>query len=55
MVEAAHTRRFHGRMLLVRGGPGDRDRALALLSEAAEAYRLLSMPRHVELAETAVG
>jgi tetratricopeptide (TPR) repeat protein len=55
VVEAAHTRRFHGRMLLERDGHGDRDRALVLLAEAAEGYRRMSMPRHVELAESAVG
>jgi hypothetical protein len=36
-------------MLLERDDPGDRDRALVLLAEAAEAYRRMSMPRHVEL------
>jgi class 3 adenylate cyclase/tetratricopeptide (TPR) repeat protein len=52
VVEQAERRRWRAWMLLLRGGPGDRERAEGLLREAAERYRSLHMPRHVELAET---
>jgi hypothetical protein len=38
-------------MLRERDGPGDRDRASAVLDEAAAAYRRMGMPRHAEMAE----
>jgi DNA-binding SARP family transcriptional activator len=54
-IEALETRRFYGRMLFERDGPGDRDRAVALVTEAAAGYRSLGMPRHVGLAEALLG
>ena len=54
VVEAAHTRRFHGRMLLERDGPGDRGRALrSALRGRRGLPGNLNVPRHVELAESA--
>jgi hypothetical protein len=38
-------------MLRLRDGPGDRERAAELLSEAIERYRQRGMPKHVELAQ----
>lgn len=38
-------------MLLMRDGPGNRARALALLEESAEDYERLKMLRHARLAE----
>jgi tetratricopeptide (TPR) repeat protein len=40
---AAHTRHDHATMLLARDGPGDRERAEALLAEAISAYDELGM------------
>ncbi|HEX6380713.1 MAG TPA: AAA family ATPase, partial [Acidimicrobiia bacterium] len=48
--EAAHTRRFFATMLLERDGPGDRAEAAQMATEAAELYRRMGMPRHIELA-----
>jgi tetratricopeptide (TPR) repeat protein len=50
-IEAVESRRFYAQMLLERDGPGDRDRAAALATEAAAGYMRLGMPRHVDLAE----
>ena len=44
-------RRWYARMLLDRDGPGDRDKARALLTEAIAMYRRIGMPKHVEMAE----
>ena len=49
-IEAAEARRFYALMLLDRGGPGDRDEADRLLTEAIQGYRSLGMPRHETLA-----
>ena len=38
-------------MLLDRDGPGDRDKARQLLTEAIAMYRQIGMPKHVEMAE----
>ena len=38
-------------MLIDRDGPGDRDRARELLTEAIAMYRDIGMPKHVEMAE----
>ena len=40
----AHTKHEYGRMLLERGGSGDRERAARLLSEALDSARTLGMP-----------
>ncbi len=50
LPEQAHTRRFFTRMLLERDGSGDRDEATRMATEAADLYRQMGMPRHVELA-----
>jgi hypothetical protein len=44
-------RRWYAHMLIDRDGPGDRERARELLSEAIEMYHRLGMPKHVEIAE----
>ncbi|HEU5447814.1 MAG TPA: hypothetical protein VFW57_02280, partial [Acidimicrobiia bacterium] len=50
LPEQAHTRRFFAQMLLERGGPRDRAEATTMAAEAADLYRRMGMPRHVELA-----
>ena len=50
LPEAAHTRRFFATMLLERDGPGDRDEATRMATEAVDLYRRMGMPRHLELA-----
>src|SRR5439155_2195352 len=47
----AHTRAQYARMLIDRNGPGDRDKAFRLLTEAIATYRQVGMPKHVEMAE----
>ncbi|MBI1884704.1 MAG: tetratricopeptide repeat protein [Chloroflexi bacterium] len=47
----AHTRAQYARMLIARDGPGDRDKAFRLLTEAIAMYREIGMPKHVEMAE----
>jgi hypothetical protein len=50
-LEQAEARRWFAWMLLERGAAGDRERARALLTEAAASYAELGMPRHRTLAE----
>jgi len=50
-TEAADARRFFAEMLAERDGPGDRDRARDLLTDAAARYTRLGMSRHTLLAE----
>jgi len=38
-------------MLLDRGGPGDREKARALLTQARSGYEKVGMPKHVEMAD----
>ena len=55
----AHTQEDYARMLIDRAqtgarpgdGPGDRDKAFRLLTEAIARYRKIGMPKHVEMAE----
>jgi len=47
----AHTRAQYARMLIDRDGPGDRDKAFRLLTEAIAMYRKIGMPKHLEMAE----
>jgi serine/threonine protein kinase/tetratricopeptide (TPR) repeat protein len=47
-------RRWYARMLLDTDPRRDRDRARTLLGEALEMYRLLGMPRHVDMAAVAL-
>jgi tetratricopeptide (TPR) repeat protein len=51
----AHTRGDYGAALLRLGGPADRERAAALLAEAAAAYRELGLTVHAERAEALAG
>ena len=48
-------RRWYARMLIDRDGPGDRDKARELLTEAIAMYRKIGMPKHVEMAEALLG
>ena len=50
-IAQPEVRRWYARMLLDRDGPGDRDKARTMLSEAVEMYQTLDMPRHVEMAK----
>jgi hypothetical protein len=49
--EQPETRLWLSRMLLARGGAGDRERALGLLAEARAGYAQIGMPKHVEIAD----
>jgi class 3 adenylate cyclase/tetratricopeptide (TPR) repeat protein len=49
-LEEAHTRRWYGRMLLDRGGPGDQAEAENVLTQAVADYERMRMPRHRDLA-----
>ena len=53
-LEQAEVLRFHANMLLQRNLAGDRERARNMLARAAESYDGMAMPRHVELARTAL-
>ena len=48
-LEQAEIRRFHAMMLIDRAGPGDREKARTLLTEALESYTQIGMPRHIEM------
>jgi tetratricopeptide (TPR) repeat protein len=48
-LEQTEIRRFHGQMLIARDGPGDYERARAMLREALEGYSQTGMPRHADL------
>jgi tetratricopeptide (TPR) repeat protein len=50
----AHTKADHARMLLARGAPGDRRRAVDLLRAAAGEYRSLAMHVYAERAQSAL-
>jgi class 3 adenylate cyclase/tetratricopeptide (TPR) repeat protein len=50
-VELADICRLHARMLLDRGGTGDRERAAEMLQEALSAYRTFGMPDYAAEAE----
>jgi class 3 adenylate cyclase/tetratricopeptide (TPR) repeat protein len=49
-IEQPEVRRWYARMLIDRDGPGDRDKARQLLTEAVAMYHEIGMPRHVETA-----
>jgi len=51
IIEQPDVRRFYARMLIDRDGPGDRDKAFRLLTEAIAMYRRIGMPKHVEMAQ----
>jgi class 3 adenylate cyclase/tetratricopeptide (TPR) repeat protein len=54
-IEQPEVRRWYARMLIDRNGPGDRQKARELLTEAVEMYRKIGMPKHVEMAEAMLG
>jgi tetratricopeptide (TPR) repeat protein len=51
VIEQPEVRRWYARMLIDRDGPGDREKARELLTEAIAMYRRIGMPKHVEMAE----
>jgi hypothetical protein len=51
-IEQPEVRRWYARMLIDRDGPGDRDKAREMLTEAIAMYRKIGMPKHIEMAET---
>ncbi|MEE9286423.1 MAG: AAA family ATPase [Dehalococcoidia bacterium] len=55
VLEQPDVRRRYARMLIDRDGPGDRDKAFRLLTEAIAMYRSIGMPKHVEMAEAMLG
>jgi hypothetical protein len=50
-IAQPEVRRWFARMLLRRNARGDRHEAHELLMQATEGYRLLGMPRHLEMTE----
>ena len=54
VIAQPEVRRWYARMLIDRDGPGDREKARQLLTEAIAMYHQLGMPKHVEMAETLV-
>ncbi len=55
VIEQPEVRRWYARMLIDRGGPGDRAKARELLAEAVAMYRKIGMPKHIEMAEAMLG
>jgi class 3 adenylate cyclase len=55
VIEQPEVRRWYARMLIDRNGPGDREKARELLTEAIAMYRRIGMPKHVEMAEALLG
>ena len=55
VIEQPEVRRWSARMLIDRDGPGDRDKAFRLLTEAIAMYRRIGMPKHMEMAEAMLG
>ena len=52
VIAQPDVRRWYARMLIDRDGPGDRDKARDLLTEAIAMYTKIGMPKHIEMAET---
>ena len=50
-LELAEVGRFQAAMLLRRGGTHQREQAAQLVRKAADVYRRMGMPRHVEISE----
>ena len=48
-LEQAEIRRFHSMMLIDRAAGDDHEKARKLLGEAADTYRSIGMPRHIEM------
>ncbi len=55
LLEQTEIHRFHAMMLINRAGPGDREKARRLLSEALASYTRIGMPRHIEIAQALLG
>ncbi len=55
VIAQPQTRRWYARMLMDRDGPGDRDKARELLTEAIAMYRQIGMPKHLEMVEAMLG
>jgi tetratricopeptide (TPR) repeat protein len=55
VIEQPEVRRWYARLLIDRDGPGDRDKARELLTEAVAMYRKIGMPKHIEMAEAMLG
>jgi tetratricopeptide (TPR) repeat protein len=55
LIGQPEVRRWYARMLIDRHGPGDREKARELLTEAIAMYRQIGMPKHVEMAEALLG
>ena len=51
MIEQPEVRRWYAQMLFDRDAPGDRDKARTLLGEATQMYRMIGMPKHLEMVE----
>ena len=51
VIAQPEVRRWYARMLIDRDGPGDREKARELLTEAIAMYRRIGMPKHIEMAE----
>jgi tetratricopeptide (TPR) repeat protein len=51
VIEQPEVRRWYARMLIDRHGPGDREKARELLTEAIAMYRQIGMPKHQEMAQ----
>ena len=54
VVGQPEVRRWYARMLLDRDAAGDRDKARTLLGEAADMYRTIGMPKHLEMVEASL-
>jgi hypothetical protein len=52
MLEQMEIRRFHAMMLINRSGPGDREEARRLLSDALASYTRIGIPRHSEIMQS---
>lgn len=52
LLEQTEIHCFHAMMLINRAGPGDREKARRLLSEALASYTRIGMPRHIEIIQT---
>ena len=50
-ISQSEVRRWYARILIDRDGPGDRDKAVRLITEAITMYREIGMPKQVDMAE----
>ncbi len=51
LLEQTEIQRFQAMMLVNRAGPGDREKARKLVSEALASYTRIGMPRHIEITQ----